>query len=284
MAHYPILIAIAILAPLAEAPQDRDGWRLRVMPRPAITELFAGESLRPIECWFLLMNTSSETRRHVALEVARESGALTVDIVHQDGETLATVGLPGVRNKFAQSLEIRSAHAIVETVKLGAYGFDTIRRAGSYALQATLRIDKLVIKSPPVHIRVISIPRDAIVSKHEVNAEGQELARPIDEQFRTSIEKVVHGKKTVVLFRRHYGQKWGGDVESTVRIIETFGSVDIKQVEGASGSGNPLTLTLLFDSSTATEHSAKIKINSVNGQRWTAAEEESRQKRLRERK
>jgi len=153
-----------------------------------------------------------------------------------------------------------------------------VRPTGKHSVQATLKIDGILLKSPPIAFEVIELSEKAILTSHKVELEGYAAAPPEVERVRPFIQQVQIQNRTFIFYSHYNSAASRGAIQHAHRLTELPGKVFDLKVEGAFGDGNPLTIT--YRENSYTKFTTKHVINSVNGKPWTAEEEKHRQERL----
>ena len=246
------------------SPHDKDGWGLRVH-NFSVRGPYVSETVSHFRFTVTLINFSKETRTHDALGDAQRADNLQVSIAQPDGS--AVPALSGwrylLKGPFAQT-SLRTGEFSSHDLFLKQFGYIYFGKPGRYSLRATMTIDGKKVASPPFELEVVAVTKEMVLTTHAVPPEGMAAAQPPEMQSRPVVKQVRVGDRTLLIYVR--------------RIAELPGqAVDLK-VEGAYGSGNPLTIT--YREHTYTKFTTTHVINSNNGSPWTAEDEKSRQEKL----
>ena len=279
-----ITTAFAVAAASASVflphPLDKDEWGLRIHNPTIRSPFLVGESLEHVVFEITLLNFSKETREHDPFVDAKRFGDLDLTITQPNGKWLRSMAGPydGTRSVVPQKMKLGTGHHTSHEFRFADFGYSKLNQLGRYRVDASFKIDGKKISAPPIVFEVVEILQDAILVSRPVPLEGWEAARPPDERSRPLIQQVKIGERTLLIYRRYYGAKWGGVVDFTARIAELPGKVLDMKVEGAFGDGNPLTIT--YREATYIKWPTTHVINSVGGRPWTAEEEKRRQEKL----
>jgi hypothetical protein len=260
-----IIAVVHANAWLMPGPHDKDGWGLRVH-NCSVRGPYVAETISHFRFTVTLINFSKETRTHDALADAQRADNLQVSITQPDGRDVPAVSgcwqnLP--KGPFAQS-QLRPGEFSSHELPLKPFGYIYLGEPGRHSIQATMMVDGKKVTSPPFELEVVAVTKEMVLTSHAVPLEGVAAAQPPDLQSRPVVKQIKVRDRTLLIYTR--------------RIAELPGqAVDLK-VEGAYGSGNPLTIT--YRETTYTKWTTTHIINSVSGSPWTAAEEKHRQERL----
>jgi hypothetical protein len=276
-----LLAAIAALvSPFAPTLLDKDGLGLRIHRLTIQGSYIAGETLERIGFDILVLNFSDATIEHDTLGAARAVGDLDLRIVAPDGNPLRRLGRPGRRDPFTQQMRLRPGEFESAAFRFNEFGYGAIRQLGRYRIECTLKLGSKTITAPPLQFEVIDIPQADVLFSHTVPLEGREAKLPAGEQSRPFVQQVKVGGRTLLVYRRWYGLKWGGLIETTSRLAELPGKAEMT-VAGAFGDWNPLTIS--YKDPNSKTGITKLVINSINGLPWTEEEERLRIERNKKR-
>ncbi len=245
-------------------PHDKDGWGLRVH-NCSVRGPYVAETISHFRFTVTLINFSKETRTHDPLGDAQRADNLKVSITKPDGRAVPRLTgwqhLP--KGPFAQS-KLRPGEFSSHDLLLKPFGYIYLGEPGRHSMQATMMIDGKKVTSPPFALEVVAVTKEMVLTTHAVPLEGMTAAQPPELQSRPVVKQVRVGDRTLLIYVR--------------RIAELPGqAVDLK-VEGAYGSGNPLTIT--YRETTYTKWTTTLVVNSNNGSPWTAEQEKERQEKL----
>lgn len=258
--HALVTVAATALLPLLPSPLDKDGWGLRVRGLTVAAPYLAGERIDIIKFQMLLLNRSVETRLHTPLEASQESGDLDISLFKHDGKGIQSLRFPGVRVPFTQQVKLPAGQFVTAEFSFAAFGYDRLPTPGRHWLKASLIIDGKKISAPPVELEVIEPPADAILATHPVPLAGIQASRPVDERSRAAVQQVRIGERTLLVYHRFYGPKYGGGADLTARLAELPGKVEMS-VAGSYGGGKPLTLKYKHSPTGTTT----LTVNSIDG-------------------
>jgi hypothetical protein len=224
-----------------------------------------GECIDRIHFDILLLNFSKETIEHDPLVVARQVGDLDVTILQPDPNPLPRLGRPWPRDPFTQQVRLRAGKFTSDGFRFADFGYHRLVKPGRHRLDASLLIGGKKVEAPPVEFEVVELPPGAVLVSHPVPLEGREAARPADEQSRPFVQQVKVGNRTLLIYRRDTGPKWGGGIDGTFRLAELPGEAEMT-VAGAYGGGKPLTIT--YQDAKSRTGTTTLVINSINGMPW----------------
>lgn len=276
LSTWVITILVPVVAPLLPSPHDTNGWGLRIYQFDPRGPFLQCEALDHFPCGILLRNFSRETRETDQLLVAKRTNNLKLLITGPDGKGVQGDCLLGPpRDPSTVFLELKADQCDFERFSLGAFGHSVFLDTGRYRMQATMKIDKKTITSPPVEFEVVGIPdNDAVLVSHPLPLEGGQLKRPVERRHRVFIQQMKIGNRVWLVQREFWADLNGPGF--VYRIIELPGKCEMK-VEGAYGDHKPLTITYKdVNSPTGT---TILKVRSSDGRPWTEEDE----KELRER-
>ena len=258
-------VALTSVGACLPGPHDKDGWGLRIH-NCSVRGPYVTETISHFRFTVTLINFSKETRTHDALEDAQRAGNLQVRITRPDGRDVPAVSgcwqnLP--KGPFAQS-KLRPGEFSSHDLPLKGFGYIYLGDPGRHSIQATMTIDGKKVTSPPFELEVVAVTQEMVLTSHAVPLEGVAATQPPEMQSRPVVKQVKVGDRTLLIYVR--------------RIAELPGrAVDLK-VQGAYGSGNPLTIT--YRETTYTKWTTTLVINSNNGSPWTPEAEKHRQEKL----
>jgi hypothetical protein len=273
-----LAVLLPVLTPFLPSPHDKAGWGLRVHRLTEPGPYLVGESLgRNYYFDIMLLNFSKETREYTPLIAAIRPRELDLEIIQPDKTPLDRYRGRGRRPEpFAGQAKLAPGEFASVELQYPHFGYWYVVQPGRHQMVAALKIGGKRVMSPPVGFEVVEIPADAVLVNRDVPLEGVAATRPFAEKDRAVVQQVRLGTRTILIYRRFVGPKYGGGVAYTFRLAELPGKCEMT-VEGAYGNWGPLTITY----KTAPDAKpTRLVINSIDGRPWTEEDERLLQERL----
>ncbi len=276
---FPIVCAVTVAFGSVFVPHvlDLDGRGLRIYHLGARGPLIAGEPLNRIPFAIALHNYSKKTLAFRPLDDAIVTGDLRLTISGPAGKPLQSMADAYSRSN-APVAKLLAGERTSRAFRFADFGYGEIREPGQYRLQASLKLDAVVLAAPPVFFEVVDPLAESILSSFRIPLEGPQAALPPFERPNPVLQQVKIRDRVLLVYRRFCGAKWNDQIDSTTRLAELPGKVLDLKVEGAYGSGNPLTIT--YREHSYSKFTTTLVINSIDGRPWTAEEEKHRQEKL----
>lgn len=268
-----LALTLSGVAPFLPHASDKDGVGLRIHSPSIRGPFLAGEVIDRVHLRVTLLNYSKHPLEHDPLVDAEDLRTVTAVMKGPDGKPYARIGGHFSRKAFTQRVKTLPGTFETETFPFAAFGYFIVRDPGHYRVECSMEVDQKAITSLPLSFEVVDVPEKAVLLSQAIPVKGFQATLPVDEQTRPFVQQVQIGKRTLLIYRRFNGPKYGGGIDFTFRLAELPDKVEMT-VEGSFGDTNPLTIKYK-DGKSKTGWTTLV-VDSGNGHPWTEEDERLR--------